>query len=249
MRLDNKIALVTGAARGLGRGIAMALAEYGATVFVNDVSASDDTGQLVASIKAAGGEAAFIAADVTDEEAVRDMYSKIVDQAGRLDILVNNVGTDRPADIWHTSLEDWNFILKTNLTSCFLCSKYAMEAMKTNRGGSIVNVSSVVGHQGALKGHVHYAATKSGMLGFTKTLARTAAPFGIRVNAVAPGVIETELSRNTHGAEGMKQLSSNIPLGLGTVRDVGLAVVFLCGEGSRYMTGATLDVNGGLYLR
>src|SRR5690606_20309712 len=140
--------------------------------------------------------------------------------------LVNNVGTDRPADIWNTSLTDWEFILKTNLTSCILCAKYGMEVMKSNQRASSNNISSVVAHKGALKDHEPYAATKSGMVGFAKTLARTAATHGIRVNTIAPGVIETELSRNTHGSEGMEQLGSTIPLGLGTVRDVGMAVVF-----------------------
>src|SRR5690606_26099419 len=121
--------------------------------------------------------------------------------------------------------------------------------MKQQQFGRIVNISSITGQQGALKGHVHYSSSKSAMYGFTKALARTGAPLGVNVNVVAPGLIESALSLSTHGEEGLKALRSSIPLGLGKPRDVGLAVAFLCGEGSRYITGITLDVNGGAYFR
>jgi NAD(P)-dependent dehydrogenase (short-subunit alcohol dehydrogenase family) len=122
--------------------------------------------------------------------------------------------------------------------------------MAPQRSGRIVNSSSMVGEQGALFGHVHYAATKSGMIGFTKTLARTGAPLGITVNAIAPGIIETELLFKTHGVEGVERLSASVPLGcLGKPRQIGLAVAFLCGEGGTYITGSTLDINGGMYMR
>lgn len=248
--LKGKVALVTGAVKGLGRGIALVLAEKGADIVINDIEWSDAVPELINLINTLGRKCVFFKADVTVEEQVAEMFDAVFNEHGQLDVLVNNAGTDKPQDIFSTSLSDWDFILKTNLTSGFLCSKYAMGLMKkSGNGGSIVNVSSVVGHQGALKGHVHYSASKSGMLGMTKTLARTGAAFGVRVNAVAPGVIETELSRATHGEEGMKTLGKSIPLGLGNVRDVGLSVAFLCGEGARYITGVTLDVNGGLYFR
>ena len=124
-----------------------------------------------------------------------------------------------------------------------------MELMREQGEGRIVFVSSVVAHRGALYGHAHYAATKGGMLGMVKTLARTGAPLGIRVNAVAPGITETELLFETHGREEIEKLAAQVPLGLGKPRDVGLAVAFLCGEGGRYITGATIDVNGGSYMR
>jgi 3-oxoacyl-[acyl-carrier protein] reductase len=117
------------------------------------------------------------------------------------------------------------------------------------RGGRIVSISSVSGQQGALFGHVHYSASKAGIIGFSKALARTLAPHGITVNVIAPGIIDTELLRKTHGDDGVAGLAKNIPLGLGSVQDIGLAAAFLCGPGGRYLTGATLDVNGGLYLR
>jgi len=247
--LSGKIALVTGSGRGLGKGIALVLAEKGVDIIINSLTENDSVRDVVRSIRAMGRKCSYIQADVSSEEQVREMFETINEEFGGLDILVNNAGTDRSQDIFDTSLSDWEFIMKTNITSCFLCSKYAMEIMKGRKGGNIINVSSVVGHQGALKGHVHYSSSKSGMFGLAKALARTGAPFGIRVNSIAPGVIETELSRATHGDEGMKKLSDSIPLGLGNTRDVGLSVAFLCGEGGRYITGSTLDINGGLYFR
>ena len=247
--LTDKVALVTGASRGLGRGIALVLAEQGVDVVINYRSADAEADSVVETITALGRRALKIQADVSREEDVARMFEQIDGEFGTLDILVNNAGTSAAQDIFETSLDDWNFILNTNLKSCFLCSKAAMERMRKRKFGRIVNISSVVGQQGALFGHVHYAATKSGMLGFTKTLARTGAPLGITVNAVAPGIIETELLTQTHGEEGVANLTQKVPLGLGTVRDVGLAVAYLCGEGGRYVTGITLDVNGGLYFR
>ena len=249
MNLNNKIALVTGAGKGLGNGIALVLAEYGADVIINDLKSSAAIENLLDELQGLGRKAWFVAADITREDEVSNMFEFVQREVGRLDILVNNAGVDKSQDIFSTSLDDWNFIVQTNLTGCFLCSKYALQLMKSQQCGRIVNVSSVVGHQGALKGHVHYASSKSGLFGLTKTLARTAAAFGVNVNAVAPGVIETELSLKTHGTEGLDTLRKSIPLGLGNVRDVGLGVAFLCSEGARYITGVTLDINGGLYFR
>jgi len=247
--LSDKVALVTGGSRGLGRGIALVLAERGAHVVVNYRSAAEEADQVVAAIRHMGRQALSVQADVASAEQVACLFDETVGQFGRLDILVNNAGTTRHQDIFETAEDDWHHILETNLTSCFLCAKRAMELMARQKSGRIVNISSIVGHRGALFGHVHYAATKSGMLGFTKTLARTGAPLGINVNAVAPGLIETDLLLQTHGEEEVERLTGQIPMGLGRPRDVGLAVAFLCGEGGRYITGATLDVNGGAYLR
>ncbi len=247
--LQGKLALVTGAGRGIGRGIALVLAEHGATLALNDLPGSADLAATVAEVAALGAKAQPFPADVSTEEGVRGLLADVERTCGSLDLLVNNAGISQAKDIFALSLEEWNRVLTINLTSCFLCSKHALERMKQRGSGRIVNISSVVAHQGALYGHVHYAASKSGMLGFTKTLARTAAPFGVTVNAVAPGIIDTELLQNTLGNGTASKLAQEVPLGLGTVRDVGLAVAFLCGEGGRYITGTTLDVNGGLYLR
>lgn len=249
MELKNKVALVTGSSRGLGRGIALVLAEKGADVVVNCHSAVAQADEVAEQIRKMGRRAIAIQADVSDEQSVADMFTKIDEEFGRFDILVNNAGTTKSQDIFQTELDDWDWIIKTNLTSCFLCSKAAMERMAENKTGKIVNISSIVGHRGALYGHTHYASTKSGMFGFTKTLARTAAPLGITVNCVAPGIIETELLFQTHGEDEVAKLAAGVPLGLGKLEDIGLAVAYLCGPGGRYITGATIDVNGGMYLR
>lgn len=247
--LTGKIALVTGASRGLGRGIALVLAEKGADVIVNYRSSEEEAAKVCEAIEALGQRALPVRADVGTAAGVDALFKTALEAFGRIDILVNNAGTTRAQDIFDATLEDWEFIIRTNLTSSFLCAKKAMETMREQKGGRIVFISSIVGHRGALYGHVHYAATKSGMFGMVKTLARTGAPLSINVNTVAPGIIETELLMQTHGEEEVAKLSAGVPLGLGTPRDVGLAVAFLCGESGRYITGATIDVNGGMYLR
>jgi NAD(P)-dependent dehydrogenase (short-subunit alcohol dehydrogenase family) len=247
--LSGKTALVTGASRGLGKGIALVLAEKGCDVIVNYRSKRELAEQVAAEIQDMDRNALVIGADVSVEDEVAQLFRQIDQEFGKLDILVNNAGTSQPKDIFQISLPEWEFIINTNLRSCFLCSKQAMEMMRLKGSGRIVNISSITGHQGALYGHVHYSATKSGMLGFTKTLARTGAPLGINVNAVAPGIIDTELLHETVDQKELDELAAKTPLGLGRPRDIGLTVAFLCGEGARYITGATIDVNGGIYMR
>ena len=248
-QLSGQTALVTGASRGLGKGIALVLAENGADVVVNYHANTQEAEAVHAAIEALGRRCLVVKADVADADDVKAMFTAIDQQFGHLDILVNNAGTSRSEDIFTMTEDSWDFILDTNLKSMFLCAQAAMFRMRERRYGRIINISSVVGQQGALFGHVHYAATKSAILGFTKTLARTGAPLGITVNAIAPGVIRTELLFQTHGDAGVKKLADGIPLGLGEPRDVGLAAAFLAGEGGRYLTGICLDVNGGLYMR
>lgn len=201
--LKNQTALVTGASRGLGKGITLALAEQGADIIINYHSnkvAADDTRRQV---EEPCRKAVIIKADVGNKDDENHMFQEINKKFGKLDILVNNAGTTNPQNIFESDIEDWEFIIKTNLTSVFLCSKEA----------------------------------------------GTAAPFGITVNCVAPGIIETELLFQTHGKDGVKKLADSVLLGLGSVRDVGFAVAYLAGEGGRYITGSTIDVNGGMYLR
>ena len=246
MELENRIALVTGASRGLGRGIASVLAEKGAKVIVNYRSGAKEAESLCAEIKTAGGFAVPLQGDVSESADVARIYDFIRKEFGRLDILVNNAGTTRAQNIFETSESDWDFIIKTNLKSMFLMSKPAMEIMRDQKFGRIINLTSIVAYRGALFGHVHYAASKGGILSFTRTLARTGAPYNITVNAIAPGIIETELLFQTHGAEGVAKLAKTVPLGLGKTRDIGLAAAYLAGEGGRYLTGVCLDVNGGM---
>ena len=196
-----------------------------------------------------GYRALGLAADTSSTKDTVRVFEETVKTFGDVDILVNNAGTSKSESILETEIDSWRHVIDTNLTSCFLCSKQAMARMVRQSSGRIVQISSVVAHQGAVFGHVHYAATKSGMLGFTKSLARTAAPHGITVNAVAPGIIDTELLRSTHGPSRLDELSRTVPLGLGSVEDVAAAVVFLASEEARYLTGITIDVNGGLYYR
>ena len=247
--LAGKVALVTGSSRGIGKGIAFSLAQAGADVVVNCVGSLSSAQQVAGEINSMGRRAIVVQADVTREQEVGRLFQEVSRQFGRLDILVNNAGTSQPKDIFEMTLEDWDRIIQTNLTSGYLCAKQAMELMLEQNGGRILFISSVVGERGALFGHLHYAATKSGQLGMVKTLARTAAPYHITVNAIAPGVIATELLYQTHGDDGVTELGKEIPLGLGTPEDIGAAAVYLSSDEARYVTGATLDVNGGTHFR
>ncbi len=244
-----KIVLVTGAARGLGRGIALNLAQSGAIVFANVRAESADAVSLKNELRSFSAESRLIVADVSIPEDVDEMFTTINQDIGRLDILVNNAGITQDKDIEEMTLEDWQRVLDVNLTSNYLCSKKAFELMKRHRWGRIIQISSMVGHQGALFGHVHYAATKSGQLGFTKTLARTGAKYGITVNAIAPGIIETDMLKEVHGPKKIAELEAKVPLGLGKVEDIANAVHFLVSDEAGYITGATLDVNGGMLMR
>ena len=247
--LKGKVALVTGSSRGIGRGIALALAEAGADVIINcmgNVAAAEEAAE---KISAMGRKALVVKANVSEADQVKELFDKIMAEFGRLDILVNNAGTSQDKDIFEMTYEDWDRIIKTNLTSGMLCSKAAMEIMREQNSGRIIFISSVVGERGALFGHIHYAATKSGQIGITKTLARTGAKHNITVNAIAPGLIRTELLVQTHGVEGVEELGASIPLGLGKIEDVGAAAVFLASDEACYVTGATLDVNGGAHFR
>ncbi len=249
-KLEDKIALVTGASRGLGRGIALDLAKSGAEVIINyyNDESLPYVNDLVKEIGLIGGKTFIAQADVSKKEEVDHMFDLIKEKYGRLDILINNAGTSQSKDIFEITEEDWHRVIDTNLTSCYLCSKKAMEMMREEGHGRIVFISSMVAHQGAIHGHVHYAATKAGQLGMVKTLARTGASLGITVNAVAPGIIDTELLRHIHGDDGIEKLSKTVPLGLGSVEDVGSAVSFLCSDEAHYLTGITIDVNGGMYM-
>lgn len=243
-------ALVTGAAGAIGKATVLALAQAGYAITVNHLDTPREAEEVAAEVRRIGPSVHVFAADVGSESAVAAMFGAHDAAFGGLDVLVNNAGITRAEDIFETSLESWNRVITTNLTGTFLCAREAMRRMSARRFGRIVQMTSVVAHQGALKGHVHYAASKAGLIGLTKTLARTGAPFGVTVNAVAPGIVATPLLEATHGAAGISDLLSRVPLGsLATPQDVAAAVAYLVSDAAAHVTGTVLDVNGGMLMR
>lgn len=243
--LSGKVALVTGASRGIGHGIATMLAAHGAHVVAAARSNHADT--TVAAIKEGGGAAEVASVDVGDRGAVEQMIAATLERHGRIDILVNNAGITRDQLLLRMKQEDWDEVMKTNLTGAFLCAQAVIRPMIRQRGGRIVSVSSVVGQAGNA-GQANYAASKAGLIGFSKALAREVASRGITVNVVAPGLIDTEMTRaiseKAHG-----DWAAQIPLGrLGATTDVAAAVCFLVSDEASYITGQVLAVNGGMYM-
>ncbi|MBE7060387.1 MAG: 3-oxoacyl-ACP reductase FabG [Ruminococcaceae bacterium] len=246
--LTGKVSLITGASRGIGKGIALAFAKQGADVIINYLNNQVSAYKLADEITSMGRKAIAIRADVSKAAEAKKLFEKAEKEFGRLDILVNNAGISQSKDIFEMELSDFERVMNINLTSAFLCSKYALEIMKKQGNGRIISIASQAGERGALFGHVHYAASKSGVLAMSKTLARTAAPYGITVNCIAPGVIFTDFTYAVHTDDEIKMLEESIPLGLGNADDVSAAAVYLASEEARYVTGATIDVNGGSYI-
>lgn len=253
--LTGKVALVTGSSSGLGAAMARCLAEAGADVAVNYTSErSLSKAENVAEyIRSKGRRAIVVRADVSNEEAVKEMVETIDREFGRLDILCNNAGLNSSHDIYDLTLDEWNRIMQTNVGGAFLCSKYAIPVMKRGGYGRIIMTSSIVAQQGTLFGQIHYGASKGAQQSFAKTLARTVALDGITVNCVAPGSHLTEtlqdilINSDPHRIDATIE---RIPMKkLGTCEDVGYAVVFLASEEAGYITGACIDVNGGAYMR
>lgn len=247
--LHGQVALVTGSGRGIGMGCALALAQAGAAVVVNSVHAETALA-TAAKITARELAAKAVVADVSDPTEVERLMQDMMAWKGRLDILVNNAAINVVHSIDEISLEEWERILRNNLTSMFLCCKAALPIMRQQRYGRIINISSIAGLRGALFGDVHYATTKAGQIGFTKTLARTVAAEGITVNCVAPGPIATDLLRRNISGERFRRALEEIPRGkLGTLEEVGAVVVFLASPLAAHITGATINVNGGAYMQ
>jgi len=243
--LAGKIALVTGASRGIGRAIAARLAAQGATVVA--AARGDHAREAVQELRAAGHCAEALTLDVTDAAAVAAAPKDIVARHGRLDILVSNAGITRDQLLMRMKREDWDAVLATNLTATFLLAQSAMRPMLKQQGGRIIVVGSVVGQMGNA-GQTNYAASKAGLIGFAKALAREVASRAITVNVVAPGMIETDMTR-VIGEKTQGDLVAQIPLGrLGTADDVAAAVCFLASDEASYITGHVLAVNGGMYM-
>lgn len=247
MELQEQVAIVTGASRGIGRAAAMALAGAGARVVVNYVRQAAAAEEVAAAIKDNGGEAITVAGDVGDYEAAKNLIQTAVEHFGRVDILVNNAGIARDGLTARLKVEDWEAVLRTNLTGVFNCCQAALKPMLRQRYGRIINVTSVVGLRGNA-GQVNYAAAKAGIIGFTKSLAKEVASRGILVNAVAPGFISTEMTAVLQ--EGLKEeFYRHIPVGRpGTPEEIADVVLFLASPASRYITGQVIVVDGGLTL-
>ena len=243
--LTGKVAIVTGASRGIGRAIALNLAASGATVVA--AARGDHAAGTVAAILERGGQAEVAGVDVTDAAALEKLPGEVAARLGRLDILVSNAGITRDQLLMRMKRDDWDTVIATNLTATFTLTQAAMRPMLKQRGGRIIAVSSVVGQMGNA-GQVNYAASKAGLIGFAKALAREVASRSITVNVIAPGMIDTDMTRSVT-EKAQIDLAAQIPLGrLGTVDDVAAAACFLASDEAAYITGHVLAVNGGMYM-
>ena len=239
------MALVTGASRGIGRAIARRLGEQGALVVA--AARGDHADDTTRELAAAGYAAEAVELDVTDQAAVEKLPGEIASRHGRLDIIVSNAGIARDQLVMRMKREDWDAVLATNLTATFLLAQAAIRPMIKQRGGRIIAISSVVGQTGNA-GQTNYAASKAGLMGFAKALAREVASRGITVNVVAPGLIETDMTK-AMAEKAQASWAGQIPLArLGTVDDVAAAVCFLASDEASYITGHVLAVNGGMYM-
>lgn len=244
--LQGRIALVTGASQGIGRAVALELARSGAVV---GLAARNQAklDEAAAEIKAAGGQAEVFAMDVASEEAIKAGARAVLDRFGKVEILVNNAGITRDGLMLRMKRADWDDVISSNLTGAFLLTQALLAPMLKNRWGRIVNLSSVVGRTGQA-GQVNYAASKAGLIGFTRSMAREVASRGITVNAVAPGYIETPMTEVLDEKQRAAMLAE-IPLGrAGTAEEVAQAVAFLASDAAAYITGHVLDVNGGMFM-
>jgi 3-oxoacyl-[acyl-carrier protein] reductase len=245
IELSGRVALVTGASRGIGAAIARRLASQGARVVA--AARTDNARPVAEDITRTGGQAEAITLDVTDGSAAEAAMAGIVERHGRIDILVNNAGIARDQLLLRMKRDDWDAVLTTNLTAAFALTQAALKSMIRQRQGRIISISSVVGQSGNA-GQANYAASKAGLIGFTKAVALEVASRGITANVVAPGLIETDMTQSI-AEKAREQWESRIPLRrLGTPDDVAAAVCFLASDEASYITGQVLAVNGGMYM-
>ncbi len=250
--LEGKTGLITGSSRGLGKAIALRFAEEGCDIAVNYVNEegrdnATEAAQVAEQITALGRQAICVQADVTDLSGVEAMVSKIIEAFGKLDILVNNAGIIRDKTLQKLAKEDWDAVIAVNLTGAFHCASAVIGHMRERRYGRIISISSVIGQMGNI-GQTNYAASKAGLIGFTKSLAREVARRGITVNAIAPGFIDTGMTQ-TIPEDIIEQIVATIPMGqMGQPEDIANAALFLASAEASYITGHVLSVNGGLYM-
>jgi len=243
--LPDRVAIVTGASRGIGRAIALALARQGARVVA--AARGDHAAAVAAEIAAAGGQAVAVPVDVTDAASVAAMVAGTLERFGRVDVLVNNAGITRDQLLLRMKPEDWDAVVRTNLTAAFTCTQAVLRPMIKQRAGRIISIGSVVGQAGNA-GQANYAATKAGLIGFSKSLALEVASRGVTVNVVSPGLIDTDMTRALP-EEARKTWAGQVPLGrVGAPEDVAGAVCFLASDEASYITGQVIAVNGGMYM-
>ena len=248
MSFNGKVAVVTGGSRGLGRGIAIELGKRGAKVVVNYHAKADAAHEVVQLIKEAGSEALAVQSDVSQYDAAQNLIKAATEFGGRLDILVNNAGTTRDMLLAMMPEADWDLVIATNLKSAYNCSKAALKPMMRQKYGRIVNITSVAGLAGN-PGQTNYSASKAGLIGFTKSLAKEIGGRNITVNAVAPGFVPTDLTSSLP-KNLLDEAIKMTPLGrLGTIEDVAYAVAFLASDEAAYITGQVLSVDGGLAMQ
>ena len=248
MGLSEKVALITGSARGIGKAIALELANHGANIVINDILIENEINKTLEEIKQSTNKAIGIRADITKLDEVESMVKEIINKFGKIDILVNNAGIVRDSLLIRMKEEDWDTVININLKGTFNCSKtVAKYMMREKKGGKIVNISSVIGLVGNI-GQANYAASKAGIIGLTKSMAKELALRNINVNAIAPGFVETDMTKKL--PEKVRQeLQQQIPLKrLGIVEDVAKAVYFLVSDASNYITGQVINVDGGMVM-
>lgn len=248
MGLSGKVALITGSARGIGKAIALELANHGAKVVINDILPKNEIDKTLEEIRKSGDRAIGIRADITIFEEVESMVKEIINKFGKIDILVNNAGIIRDSLLIRMKEEDWDAVININLKGTFNCSKtVAKYMMRQKSGGKIVNISSVIGLVGNI-GQANYAASKAGIIGLTKSIAKELALRNINVNAIAPGFIETDMTKKL-SEKVRKDLQQQIPLKrLGTVKDIAKVVYFLVSDNANYITGQVINVDGGMVM-
>lgn len=249
MKMNGKIALVTGSERGLGRGIALKLAEYGADVVVTYIWSKDDAERVCREIGSMGRQTFCVKVDVSKEDEVKAAFKEVVDRLGTVDILVNNAGVAAPGLLEEITEEEWNHVIGVNLTGIFLCCKEAAKIMKPKKSGKIINIASISGIKMATFSGVHYTASKAGVIALTRHIGFELAPYGINVNALCPGAVLTPLMQR-NPPHVLEKMASNIPTGrITSVKDQANAVVFLASEMADSIVGTTLVVDGGSLLQ